>query len=373
MASEEHLRLVEASPNFFSGSNLNRLSERRTDNPFLSAALTSPNSRFLLLSNGNPLAQTKPAKLHWLPYEYVREAIGNPFSNQGRQEYPKGTHLIFLGAEKSKTEDAAYYWALDVSPMPSLEDSFARVRQAAESEVHKFIPTRPVSFKLPRGDAAILAQARAMIDWHVRNQYCPSCGRHTFMTDAGYKRTCQPAPSAQTSDGRPPCISPKGIHNFSYPRTDPVVIICTISPQGDRILLGRQKSWPPGMYSCVAGFVEPGESLEEAARREVREETGVILGTVMYHSSQPWPFPNSLMVGCIGRALSEQIQLEDLELDDAKWFTREEVLSGLQNPIEITTKAELDPDQLRLPPGTAIAHQIIRTWAKNEIAPPSKI
>ncbi|KAK9760551.1 NADH pyrophosphatase [Basidiobolus ranarum] len=118
------------------------------------------------------------------------------------------------------------------------------------------------------------------------------------------------------------------------------------------------------MYSCVAGFVEAGESLEEAARREVREETGIVLGPVTYHSSQPWPFPNCLMIGCIGQALSENIHLDDMELDDAKWFTREEVLSGLENPVEITMKDTVVSSQLRLPPRTAIANRIITAWAK---------
>ncbi|KAK9762172.1 NADH pyrophosphatase [Basidiobolus ranarum] len=373
MNSKEQLRLIEASPNFFSGSNLNRVSERRTDNVFLSEALTSSNSHFLLLSNGNPLAKPKPTKLHWLSYKEVEDIIRNPFIDKEKQEYPEGVTLIFLGIDKSQNGDTSSRWALDISPKGPIEDSFMPLRQKVMDEGYMFIPLRPKSFKLPLIEAAILAQARSMIDWNTRNRYCPACGRKTVLTDAGYKRTCLPSPLSQATDERPPCISPKGAHNFSYPRTDPVVIICTISQRGDKILLGRQKSWPAGMYSCVAGFIEPGESLEEAARREVREETGITLGPVIYHSSQPWPFPNSLMIGCIGRALSEKIQLEDMELDDARWFTRQEVLDGLQNPVEITTRATLDPHQLRLPPGTAIAHQIIRTWAKSEIMTTSKI
>lgn len=135
---------------------------------------------------------------------------------------------------------------------------------------------------------------------------------------------------------------------------DPVVITCVISHDGERVLLGRQAAWPKGTYSCLAGFVEPGESLEEAARREVKEESGVRVGHVMYHSSQPWPFPNSLMIGCHAEAISEDINiaLEDQELEDARWFTRQEILDALKGSRSATFGNPVEPGVLRLPPGT---------------------
>lgn len=146
-----------------------------------------------------------------------------------------------------------------------------------------------------------------------------------------------------------------------------MVIVCVISPDGERVLLGRQAIWPKGTYSCLAGFVEPGESLEEAARREVKEESGIPLGHVLYHSSQPWPFPNSLMIGCHAEALSEDVDItkEDKELEDAKWFTRSQVLEALKSTRNTWGKPS-DDDTLRVPPATAIAHHIMKAWAMRE-------
>ena len=139
--------------------------------------------------------------------------------------------------------------------------------------------------------------------------------------------------------------------------TDPVVIVCVISPDGERVLLGRQAIWPKGMYSCLAGFVEPGESLEEAARREVKEESGIRLGHVMYHSSQPWPFPNSLMIGCHAEALNEDanVTMEDKELEDARWFTKPQVLDALNGSKGAIWGSPAEDSRLRLPPRTGKA------------------
>ncbi|KNE63940.1 hypothetical protein AMAG_09003 [Allomyces macrogynus ATCC 38327] len=160
--------------------------------------------------------------------------------------------------------------------------------------------------------ANLLAQTRSVLDWHARHAYCAACGTRVRPGEAGYKQICTSGSS---------CL--KGVQNFSYPRTDPVVMACVTSPCGTKVLVGRSKGWPAGMYSVVAGFVEPGESLEDAARREVVEETGVVVDPrpagVRYVRSQPWPFPNSLMLGCMARAVSEEIVLRDGELEDAKW------------------------------------------------------
>ncbi|KNE67591.1 hypothetical protein AMAG_12042 [Allomyces macrogynus ATCC 38327] len=160
--------------------------------------------------------------------------------------------------------------------------------------------------------ANLLAQTRSVLDWHARHAFCAACGARVRPGEAGYKQTCTSGPS---------CL--RGVQNFNYPRTDPVVMACVTSPCGTKVLVGRSKGWPAGMYSVVAGFVEPGESLEDAARREVVEETGVVVDPrpagVRYVRSQPWPFPNSLMLGCMARAVSEEIVLRDGELEDARW------------------------------------------------------
>jgi NAD+ diphosphatase len=182
---------------------------------------------------------------------------------------------------------------------------------------------------------APLAEAKAMLHWHARHRFCANCGGGTEVIDAGWRRDC-PACKAQ-----------------HFPRTDPVVIMLAID--GERCLLGRQSRFPPGMWSCLAGFVEPGESFEEAVRRETLEEAGIRCGKVSYFASQPWPFPMSLMIGCHAQALNRDITVDRAELEDARWFDRDEVA------LLLTRK---HPDGLTSPPPMAIAHHIIRAFAE---------
>ncbi|MBN9010622.1 MAG: NAD(+) diphosphatase, partial [Rhizobiales bacterium] len=180
-----------------------------------------------------------------------------------------------------------------------------------------------------------LAQARSLLNWHQRHRFCSVCGSPSAMKIGGYRRDC------------PAC----GAEHF--PRTDPVVIMLTID--GDRCLLGRQQRFLPGMYSCLAGFLEPGETVEDAVRRETHEESGIKVGRVRYHASQPWPFPSSLMIGCHAEALSRDITRDEVELDDCRWFPRAEVRAML---------AGTHPDGLKAPQPVAIAHHLIRFWAE---------
>jgi NAD+ diphosphatase len=184
-----------------------------------------------------------------------------------------------------------------------------------------------------------IAQARSLCYWNIRHRYCGVCGEETRMAAGGYRREC------------PACGAPH------FPRTDPVVIMLAIdASQGEeRCLLGRQSRFVEGMYSCLAGFVEPGETIEDAVRRETAEEAGIALGRVRYHSSQPWPFPCSLMIGCHGEALTTDITRDEVELQDARWFSRDEVRSIL---------AGTHPGGIKCPPTIAIAHKLIRFWAE---------
>ena len=181
-----------------------------------------------------------------------------------------------------------------------------------------------------------LAEAKALLGWHARHRFCPNCGAATALIQAGWRRDC---PSCRAEH---------------FPRTDPVVIMLAIS--GERCVLGRSRRFAPTMWSCLAGFTEPGESLEEAVRREVLEEVGIACGRVRYFASQPWPFPSSIMIGCHAEALSESIVVDREELEDARWFEREELALMLnrQHPQGLTT-----------PPPVAIAHHIIRTYVED--------
>jgi len=181
-----------------------------------------------------------------------------------------------------------------------------------------------------------LAESKALLGWHARHRFCPNCGSPTKVVQAGWRRDC------------PAC----GMQHF--PRTDPVVIMLAIS--GERCVLGRSRRFAPTMWSCLAGFAEPGESIEEAVRREVLEEAGIACGRVSYFASQPWPFPSSIMIGCHAQALSEDLVIDREELEDARWFTRDECASMLKRK---------HPDGLTTPPPVAIAHHIIRSFVED--------
>ena len=180
-----------------------------------------------------------------------------------------------------------------------------------------------------------LAEAKAMLHWHARHRFCANCGAPTSVACAGWKREC---PSCKVEH---------------FPRTDPVVIMLAID--GERCLLGRSARFAGGVWSCLAGFVEPGETIEEAARREILEEAGVVTGRVAYLTSQPWPFPMSLMIGCHARATTVAITVDRTELEDARWFSRGEAAQMLKRQ---------HPDGLTTPPPVAIAHHIIRAFVE---------
>jgi NAD+ diphosphatase len=182
-----------------------------------------------------------------------------------------------------------------------------------------------------------IATAKALFFWHRTHRFCSQCGKLSEMTKAGWQRNC-PACGAQ-----------------HFPRTDAVVIMLAVD--GNTCLMGRQSRFPPGMYSCLAGFVEPGETMETAVRREVKEETGIDTGSVAYLFSQPWPFPESLMMGCIAEATSREIVVDTNELEDARWFARQDVLAMMEGN---------HPEGFACPPAMSIAHQIMRVWAAGE-------
>jgi NAD+ diphosphatase len=182
-----------------------------------------------------------------------------------------------------------------------------------------------------------LAEAKAMLHWHARHRFCSNCGAKTDAVEAGWKRAC---PSCKVEH---------------FPRTDPVAIMLAV--RGDRGLLGRSGRFAATMWSCLAGFVEPGESLEDATRREILEEAGIRCGRVKYLYSQPWPFPMSLMNGCFAEALNDDIKMDANELVDCRWFTKDECAAML---------ARKHPEGLTCPPPVAIAHHIIRSWVESD-------
>jgi NAD+ diphosphatase len=226
----------------------------------------------------------------------------------GLDELPAGVVAVLLGVDG----DGHAVFAAD----------------AGEGFGGEHVGLRDLAPVIGQADGALVAHAVALLNWHRRHAFCANCGNPTEVREAGHLRVC-PVCGAQ-----------------HHPRTDPVVIMLIID--GDRALLGRQASWPERRYSALAGFVEPGESLEEAVAREVREEAGVEVSGVRYRSSQPWPFPSSLMLGFTDRWERGEPAVGDGELQDVRWFTRDEVRAGR--------------DGLRLPPPEAIARRLVDEW-----------
>jgi len=200
-----------------------------------------------------------------------------------------------------------------------------------------FQDLRAAMTRLSPREAELAATAKALCDWHARHRFCAACGAATDPIEAGWQRGC------------PAC----GARHF--PRTDPVVIM--LVTRGNSLLLGRSPGWPEGMYSLLAGFVEPGETVEAAVRREVAEESGIRVGAVRYLASQPWPFPASLMLGCVAEAESEAITLDPVELEDALWVSREDLVGVL---------AGAHP-RIRPPRNGAIAGFLIRNWLADRL------
>lgn len=201
-------------------------------------------------------------------------------------------------------------------------------------------PLRPFAelFDPLDADLGLLAEAASLTGWHMRHKYCAKCGGNTVNEQGGWRRSCQ---------------SCDAMH---FPRTDPVVIMNVVDPKTGDVLMGRQERFPEGMFSCLAGFVEPGETLEDAVRREVLEEAGVPLGRVTYKCSQPWPFPSTLMMGFEAEALAREITLDEAELAEGRWFTQDELRAFAPNPR--------DTGLISIPPKLAIARTLLDDYLR---------
>ncbi len=308
----------------FGGSGLDRAAEMRGDADALAQALTHPDTRTIVFWRGKPLIhRDRPAHL-------LRVALDHPILSNAT-EAP-----ILLGRE-----DGAARFVHDISNWePDDLDTAALGGFLDPSEQHYpglpeadvFAELRRVMTWLSPRDAELAATAKAVMGWHLSHGFCAKCGAASEIAQAGWQRTC------------PAC----GTHHF--PRTDPVVIM--LITYGNSVLVGRSPGWPEGMYSLLAGFVEPGETLEAAVRREVFEESGVQVGQVDYLSSQPWPFPASLMFGCHGHATSREITIDPTEIEDAIWLTREEMMA-----VFAGERADILPARKG-----AIAHFLIENW-----------
>jgi len=296
----------------FAGNPLDRVSERRRDTEWVQSLLADPESRAL------PLYDLKPAipdiarpVLDWRPLARWRAAI------------EAGATCIFLGVDGNRA-----YFAVDATGSDS-----------GSNPVAEDLDLRALAPLIPAGEAAILAEARSLIDWHARHRFCAQCGTPTDVASAGWTRRC---PNCRASH---------------YPRSDPVTIMLVV--RGEQALLGRNKRRPGLRFSCLAGFMEPGETPEEAVRREVKEESGIRVGRVKYLAAQPWPFPSTLMMGFLAEGISEDITIDPEELAEARWFERDEV----RDMVLRAATGDDDPTQISLPQPLAIAHHLCRRWS----------
>jgi NAD+ diphosphatase len=293
---------------------IGRASERRTDTAFLAAVAADPRAATYVIGGELVILRKEPDGIDPLFTPAQAAALG------------AAGEPVFLGlldgaARFAAALDRASVEALKGRPDFVVSDLRSIAMQGLVGPDH----------------LAQLAEAKALWHWHARHRFCANCGQPTSMVQAGWRRDC-PACAAQ-----------------HFPRTDPVVIMLAIS--GEHCLLGRQARFPAGTWSCLAGFVEPGETIEEAVRRETLEEAGVPCGQVKYFACQPWPFPMSLMIGCHAEALSTAITIDKTELEDVRWFDREEVAMML---------LRRHPDGRATPPPVAIAHHIIRAWVEDD-------
>ena len=300
----------------FTGNPLNRGEVERRDEDWINKKAKDSTTKFLAMRNLNPLIFTEPEpQLGWISLENLEEA--------GAEVEP-----IFLGLVGQTA-----HFVVDVTAMETKADQFQ------DRAGYAFEDARSAAERISMSESGMLAQARAQLDWHKRHAFCSVCGSPSEKRRGGQARQC-PQCNAQ-----------------HFPRTDPVVIV--LVTDGERCLLGQSRGRLSRMktYSALAGFMDQGEVIEEAVAREVMEEAGIQVGKVTYHSSQPWPFPSSLMIGCHAEAATTEINFEPEEMADVQWFSREEVLLALDRKSEV----------LNVPGPIAIAHHLIKSWARKEL------
>lgn len=307
---------------------IDRAAHRRSETDWLASARQDPDVLVCLLQAGNPLVEGGRGHGHASRPGSVTAAPRQPLVWLGPEAFGLGhDNEVFLGEDRQGSP----VFALDMPGEFSLAGSLIEGLGDWED-------MRAAAAILSPLEANCVSTARSLFEWHHRHGFCANCGAPSEVTEAGWKRICTDCAAEH------------------FPRTDPVAIM--LAARGDRCLLGRGLGWPPGFVSCLAGFVEPGETVEQAAARELEEEAGIKAdpASTEYLFCQPWPFPSSLMIGLILQAETEEITIDPKEIESAHWLTRDEVRAMLAG----------EHDTFFCPPPMAIAHHVIRTWAERD-------
>ena len=299
----------------YTASLIERASEKRNDEAFLNAVMADDRAGFYAIAGEMVVLK-------------AGDEIHDPlFRRDELAAFGRQTESVFLGLIDGAGRFGMGFDPAIVEPLKAQNQFFITdLRSVAMQGL------------VAQDHLPPLAEAKAMLHWHARHRFCSNCGALSTLVEGGWRRDC---PACKTTH---------------FPRTDPVVIMLAID--GERCLLGRQTRFAKGMWSCLAGFVEPGETIEEAVRRETREEAGVVCGRVRYFATQPWPFPMSLMIGCHARALTTELVVDRSELEDVRWFDRDEVAAMM---------LRRHPDGFTTPPSVAIAYHLIRAWVEEEV------
>lgn len=365
-----------SAKNRFTANPLDRAGNLRRNDEWVAEQMARQDARFLPYLDLKPLVSVQtntscgaeaPWQLDWYSSADLASLIGSDSLPASSPSSSSATTIIFLGVDG----ESRPLFAIDVSD--ALEGKSNEI-SVKDSSKHKFMDVRSVAMQCSADDTAIAGQGRSLLNWHTKHSFCSGCGRATTLHEGGYARKCvslaeQKTEAAATATSSASvqrrCPSPN-----HYPRTDPVVIMLVEDVVNDRVLLARQAHFVPGVFSALAGFMEHGESIEEAVRREIEEEAGIQVGKVTYYSSQPWPFPNSLMIGCFAEAASSELKVDPTELSDARWFTREEVRAMKDRWNEPTPDPSVDGSVVEVKPkltsNIAIAHQLALSWLERK-------
>lgn len=312
-------------PTIRDSSLLDRQSVKRSDEAYVTAQREAPEARFLVLAGDKPVITTNHDR---------SEAAAKWFTREELQGFglPVG-ESFFLGIHPG----GGARFAL------SLSEHRARATPEAAQAMHPMVDLRSLAMQgvMPHEDLSLFGMAKALGHWHENTHHCGHCGGATIVKDGGWRRKCW------------------ACGKDHFPRTDPVVIMLIVDPPNDRCLLGHEARFMPSMWSTLAGFLEPGEDVRHAVRRETLEEAGIVVGDVRFHLTQPWPFPHSLMIGCHGIAETTEINIDPNEIQEARWFSRPEILMMM---------AEEHPEGLTVPGKQAIARSLIQAFVDGEVS-----